>query len=108
LPPSTHFGDQQIKEKSNQRKSMTNKKRLEATEVTFSFYLLLLLYFLAKTMTEIDESNYEKYDLKSWLDIPQSSNWIQALDPEVRLSLRELRTKGPLVSYVAHTQQKLH
>jgi hypothetical protein len=50
-------------------------------------------------MTEIEESSYEKYDLKSWLDIPKSSNWIQALDPEVRrdlLFLHNLKTIIPV------------
>eukprot|EP00980_Cylindrotheca_fusiformis_P028679 scaffold22635_cov134-Cylindrotheca_fusiformis.AAC.7 len=31
---------------------------------------------------EIDESNYGDYDLKTWLNFPQSSNWIQSLDPK--------------------------
>ncbi|KAL3940991.1 MAG: hypothetical protein SGBAC_004568 [Bacillariaceae sp.] len=35
----------------------------------------------------MDESdgNYEAYDLKSWLHLPESSNWIEVLDPKAHV-----------------------
>ena len=34
-------------------------------------------------MEELD-GNYEAYDLKTWLDLPESTNWVEVLDPKVK------------------------
>jgi len=59
--------------------------------------------------SKMDESdgNYEAYDLKSWLDLPESSNWIEVLDPKAHVLAywdQSARPDGRMFSQARPTQ----
>ncbi|CAJ1958710.1 unnamed protein product [Cylindrotheca closterium] len=53
------------------------------------------------------EGNYEAYDLKTWLDLPESSNWIEVLDPKAHVLAywdQSARPDGRMFSQARPTQ----